>query len=203
MKKIITLLLCLPLLGLSQNITDSLLLYYPMDGNTDDYSGNNFHGIPNGVTDTANRFGNPNSAYYFDGIDDFIDLPLTNTLKPQFPITFAFWAKVTVLGSQENKFFSTDFVQDNYHGIWMAVNYLGELNIHFGGGNGACNTTNRRGLNTIEHYIQPGLDNGIILQELLEMLTTWSCTLIVAMLVGTILGQETIMWAILQLLMEQ
>tara|TARA_B100000959_G_C14801885_1_gene550095 strand:- start:10 stop:885 length:876 start_codon:yes stop_codon:yes gene_type:complete len=138
-----------------QSITDSLLLYYPMNNHAQDLSGHHFHGTASGVTPVQDRHGNDSSAYYFDGINDYIDFPLNDTLKPDFPITFAFWAKVNQLGVQENKFFSTDFVQNNYTGVWMAVNYLGELNIHFGGGNGSCDQTNRRGRKTTELYIVP------------------------------------------------
>ena len=107
--KFIVYLLCLPLLGFSQNITDSLLLYYPMDGNANDLSGNNFHGTASGVTSVANRYGVPNSAYYFDGVNDYIDFPLNDTLKPEFPMTFAFWAKLKVLSVYQNRFFNIRF----------------------------------------------------------------------------------------------
>jgi len=53
----------------------SQVAYYPFDGNADDESGNGYHGIVNGATLTTDRFGNPNSAYEFDGEDDFIELP--------------------------------------------------------------------------------------------------------------------------------
>ena len=52
--------------------TEHLLLYYPFDGNADDVSGNNEHGSVHGSVLTADRFGEENSAYYFDGKDDHI-----------------------------------------------------------------------------------------------------------------------------------
>ena len=155
--KFIILLFCLPLTGISQNITDSLLLYYPMDGNANDLSGNNFHGTPSGVTSVPNRYGVPNSAYYFDGVNDYIDFPLNDTLKPQFPITFAFWAKLDILGSQENKFFSTDFVQNNYHGAWMTVDANGFLRIGYGGGLGGCSAQNSIAYLGTEYPVNTGI----------------------------------------------
>ncbi|MDD4206120.1 MAG: hypothetical protein PHH55_08610, partial [Candidatus Delongbacteria bacterium] len=49
----------------------------PFSGNANDASGNGNHGAVHGATLTEDRFGNPNSAYYFDGIDDeiLIDRP--------------------------------------------------------------------------------------------------------------------------------
>jgi len=65
-----------------------------MDGNAQDLSGNNFHGTPSGVTSVANRYGVPNSAYYFDVVDDYIDFHLNDILKPNFPITLSIWMKL-------------------------------------------------------------------------------------------------------------
>jgi hypothetical protein len=155
--KFIVYLLCLPLLGFSQNITDSLLLYYPMDGNANDLSGNNFHGTASGVTSVPDRYGVPNSAYYFDGLNDYIDFPLSNVLKPDFPITIAFWTKLKQISLSKCQFFNTDFVQDNYHGVWMNVNDPGHLGITFGGGLGGCNPQNRINYRATELPIDTGI----------------------------------------------
>ena len=45
--------------------------YYPFTGNANDAAGTN-HGTVNGAVLTTDRFGNANSAYSFDGVDDFI-----------------------------------------------------------------------------------------------------------------------------------
>ncbi|MDZ7832272.1 MAG: VWA domain-containing protein [Desulfobacterales bacterium] len=52
----------------------SPIAYYPFNGNADDKSGNAYHGEVQGATLTADRFGNSNSAYQFDGNDDYIAL---------------------------------------------------------------------------------------------------------------------------------
>ncbi|MFC1734813.1 FG-GAP-like repeat-containing protein [Candidatus Hydrogenedentota bacterium] len=44
--------------------------YWPFDCDTSDYSGNDDHGAPYGVTCTSGAFG---QAYLFDGTDDFVD----------------------------------------------------------------------------------------------------------------------------------
>ena len=67
----------------SDNLPDinaDLIAYYPFNGDASDQSGNGNNGIVNGATLTSDRFGNPNSAYEFDGQDDFIALPSNLTL---------------------------------------------------------------------------------------------------------------------------
>ncbi len=51
------------------------LAFYPFNGNADDASGNGNDGQVNGAILTTDRFGTSNSAYKFDGIDDFIRIP--------------------------------------------------------------------------------------------------------------------------------
>ena len=55
-----------------QDLSDGLVAYYPFNGNADDESGNGNNGKVNGATLTTDRNGNANSAYDFDGNDDFI-----------------------------------------------------------------------------------------------------------------------------------
>jgi hypothetical protein len=54
-----------------------LVAHYTFDGNANDTSGNGYSGVVHGATLTADRFGNPNSAYHFDGIND--DITVANT----------------------------------------------------------------------------------------------------------------------------
>ncbi|HUD84462.1 MAG TPA: immunoglobulin domain-containing protein [Candidatus Saccharimonadales bacterium] len=48
-------------------LTDGLVAYYPFAGNADDESGNGNDLTDYGATLCADRFGNPNGAYFFDG----------------------------------------------------------------------------------------------------------------------------------------
>lgn len=56
------------------NLTQGLKMYFPFTGNATDASGNGNVATINGPTLTTDRFGTPNAAYHFDGIDDFISL---------------------------------------------------------------------------------------------------------------------------------
>jgi concanavalin A-like lectin/glucanase superfamily protein/type IX secretion system substrate protein len=70
---------------LSLNLQNGLLAYYPFCGNAIDESGNGHNGTVSGATLTTDRFGNPNSAYQFNGINndilvnDATSLRLNNT----------------------------------------------------------------------------------------------------------------------------
>jgi hypothetical protein len=55
------------------NLPLGLVANYPFSGTPNDVSGNNHHGVlVNGPTLTSDRFGAANSAYHFDGVDDYI-----------------------------------------------------------------------------------------------------------------------------------
>lgn len=70
------------------NLTQGLVAYYPFNGNANDVSGNGNHGVlKNGTALTADRFGSPNAAFFFDGIDDFIQVPNSSTLNQSQAMT--------------------------------------------------------------------------------------------------------------------
>ncbi len=61
---------------------EELVAYYPFNGNANDESGNGLNGTEQGgVALTTDRFGNSNSAYSFDGIDDYIEIPHNDILN--------------------------------------------------------------------------------------------------------------------------
>ena len=112
-----------------------LVAYYPFSGNADDYSGLNNNGIVNGAVPTEDRFGNKNSAYYFDGVDDYIRIPDDNSLTPSHQkISIAVWINVDnardkyVLykgSTQYNREYAVGIRKDslasfhiNDHGMW-------------------------------------------------------------------------------------
>ncbi len=75
------------------NLNQGLVSHYPFTGNPNEVTGNGLNGITqNGAQLTTDRFGNPNSAYYFDGVDDYIQIPSNASLNPTtaFSITLYF-----------------------------------------------------------------------------------------------------------------
>ena len=73
------------------DLNTELVAFYPFDGSADDASGNDNHGVVNGPTLTIDRFGNPDSAYAFDGVDDFIEVPPSQALTIRGPSSFSAW----------------------------------------------------------------------------------------------------------------
>jgi hypothetical protein len=73
--------------------------YYPFTGDAKDKSGNGNDGtvygsINGGASLTKDRFGNSNSAYSFDGTDDYILVPDASSLKFTSKFTISAWAYV-------------------------------------------------------------------------------------------------------------
>jgi hypothetical protein len=101
MKKIITLILftMFSLNILAQNINAGLQAWYPLNMNALDASGNNLNGIVNGATLTSDRFGNANSAYLFDGVNNTIALPFDFDYPNR---TISMWINVSSFPSLPN-----------------------------------------------------------------------------------------------------
>lgn len=73
-------------------INYGLVGYFPFNGDAKDSSGLGNHGTEkNGVALTTDRFGNPNSAYLFDGINDFIEIADANSLDLTDSFTITLW----------------------------------------------------------------------------------------------------------------
>ena len=70
--------------------TNGLVGWWPFNGNANDESGNGNFGSVNGATLTSDRNGNANSAYSFDGVDDYI---LVNNFPLNIQASFSFWVK--------------------------------------------------------------------------------------------------------------
>ncbi|MCF8228657.1 MAG: PKD domain-containing protein [Bacteroidales bacterium] len=124
--------------------SNDLLLYYPIEGNANDASGNGFHGLPSGCTLTVDRCGNINSAYDLDGNDDYIELPNDNMLKPQFPISVTSWVYIDEFPENINRgIFTNDFLEDYYTGVWISCLSSERIGIGYGNG-GIVSPASRR-----------------------------------------------------------
>ena len=73
-------------------LTTDLGAHFLFSGNADDASSNGNHGTPNGEpTFIADRFGNPNSALQFDGVDDYIAIEHDASYAPTSRLTLSAW----------------------------------------------------------------------------------------------------------------
>jgi hypothetical protein len=62
-------------------LDSGLVAYFPFNGNANDESENGNDGTVHGATLTTDRFGNTNSAYSFDGQNDWIKVENSNSLN--------------------------------------------------------------------------------------------------------------------------
>ena len=62
--------------------TDGLVAWYPFNGNAKDESGNGHHGKVIGATLCKDRKGKNDSAYNFDGVNDYIKIKNNDQMNP-------------------------------------------------------------------------------------------------------------------------
>jgi uncharacterized protein (TIGR02145 family) len=89
--------------------TDGLVAYYPFNGNANDESGNDHHGIVNGATLSEDRNGHDNSAYNFQVADwdagnnggDYIYIPHSSEFNFE-SFTLSAWVYRTSVGASNS-----------------------------------------------------------------------------------------------------
>lgn len=92
-------------------VPGDLVAHYPFTGNANDVSGNQLHGQANGAILTADQFGVPQRAYYFNGGNQHIAVANSPLLNFQDGITVSCWFKANALPEKETFLLS--------HGSWQ------------------------------------------------------------------------------------
>ena len=77
------------------NLNLGLKAYYPFSGNANDISGNNNNPVFNNATLTADRLANPNSAYHFNGTNNYIRIANSPTLNMGNKLSLSMWVRPT------------------------------------------------------------------------------------------------------------
>ena len=78
---------------LTKSQMEGLIAYYPFNGDANDASGNGNNAVFNNATLTSDIYGNPNSAYYFNGVDNYIRFPNTQGINPAGQISLCVLVK--------------------------------------------------------------------------------------------------------------
>jgi hypothetical protein len=76
-------------------LTDGMVAFYNFDGgNLNDSSGKNNNIVFNNAVPAADRFGNPNNAFAFNGVSSYMRVPNSTSLNPSTGITIFAIVKV-------------------------------------------------------------------------------------------------------------
>lgn len=126
----------------SIDITTGLKAYYPFSGNSNDESGNgNDAVVSGGISLSTDKEGNANSAYDFDGVNDFMD---TNSTFDFDKRTVSLWINpssvIGAAGGSNNKLIHVAITQDDVdldYGILRVGIDNGVMKLAAGGANGS------------------------------------------------------------------
>ncbi len=105
--------------SVAQIPSTGLIAYYPLNGNTDDESGNLQHGTNHGAVLTTDRFGQVDSAYQFNGIDQYIEIPDADefSIAQTNQLTISLWMRIDVFDYANHE---NDYVH------WFGKGSIGE-----------------------------------------------------------------------------
>lgn len=78
-------------------LRSGLIAHYSFNGNTNDESGNGYHLISNGATLSNDRGGNANKAYFFNGINAYMLIPLMPKANLLDSFTISLWLRPHIL----------------------------------------------------------------------------------------------------------
>jgi len=103
-------------------INDGLMAYYPFDGNANDMSGNGNHGTAYGGVTFVN--GVDAAAANFNGVDGYIEVPSSNSLKPENKLSISLWVNIEQLPAAWAPIFHKGgTLQSNYtnrvYALWL------------------------------------------------------------------------------------
>lgn len=142
------------------NLSSGLVASYNFNGNATDNGGNNFNGVLiNGTSFTNDRFGNPNSAAFFDGIDDYVKVVDNGSFSTP-NISISLWFKTNSNALQNligKRKFENDFTQSGGAQYQFFINYdlYPGIGSNLVGNNSSCtNVSNSSYINTADQICQ-------------------------------------------------
>jgi concanavalin A-like lectin/glucanase superfamily protein len=153
--------------------TDGLVARYEFNGNANDLSGNDNHATVHDATLTSGKNGQVDSAYNFDGDDDYITLPTTSSLNTleDSSYTISVWVKLRSWGPNSNRevaLLNKDdeglqfFPQHGYMRLWsenraIYPTAIGSQEIGFGSFYHFVGVVNKES-GVVRFYINGGID---------------------------------------------
>lgn len=137
------------------NLTNGLVAWYPFSGNANDVSVNGNNGTVNGATLTADRFGNANGAYGFNGSGDVIEVADIDLVDLVSDFSISSW--INTSNSDQAMLLSKHTKGSNYDGSWWLAIGADKKIIFQGtrstGGWGGVSSTSSISAFTWEHVV--------------------------------------------------
>jgi len=129
------------LLTFSQSVfgqipSDSLSIYYPFNGSSTDESGNEINATIYGATLVPDRNSNVNSAFYFNGGSDYMEVPYSPLLQVDFPFSVSIWVNIESFSDVTQVLFTNDEFENAYSGFSILYNSFGRVSATYGDGDG-------------------------------------------------------------------
>ena len=167
----------------SNTQSGEMVAYYPFNGNANDESGNNNNGSVHGANLTSDRFGNPNSAYSFNGINDYISVPSSSTLNFQKSITINFWMMIKNFFNREQYVISQGSYDNRLKISIIPNNHLRwTIKTNSSNNNGIIDLDTETQLVKDSLYnvtvLYSGSDYEIYLNGNLDSFSSWSCSIL-------------------------
>jgi hypothetical protein len=154
--------------------TDGLVGWWPFNGNANDESGNGNNGIVNGAALTADRYGVVNSAYDFNGNNNFINVPHSSVLVPENALTIACWFQATSINTGLTQTLISKGVQSSFWNYGISITDVGIVCYNTSNyGVGTMNNLNSnswyhivftidQNLNTMFEYVDGEIQNSLV-----------------------------------------
>jgi hypothetical protein len=105
---------------------DGLVGYWPFNGNANDESGNGNNGTVNGATLTNDRNGKVNSAYIYNGIDNYTNLTKSPTIGNQ---SFSIFSWILTSSNSKRKQIISYGSDNISQGIWLFLDTDNKLHL--------------------------------------------------------------------------
>ncbi len=116
--------------------SDGLVGYWPFNGPdvTDKIydrsgAGNNGYFV-GGATTSAKTIGQVGQGLQFDGVDDYVSIASSASIRPPLPLAFSFWINPATVASNQDIFGAR--VHEPHEGYWANITSDGSLQISFG-----------------------------------------------------------------------
>jgi len=150
------------------DLSPYLMAYYPFNGNANDASGKGNNGTIYGtLTPTTDRKGNLNSAYAFNGIDGYVEIPSSSYVKPTNAITLSTWFYLGATGKMFDDMFTVTYNGEyNPYSSYYICKMYDSLSFCITTGNPATSTIIRSGtkLNLNQWYHAVGTYDGNVMK---------------------------------------